>query len=101
MSEFLLVGVRPCRSAELGLSRVAHDVVALTGWHQLLRRWGLLRSFALPDEPVAGLRACLLVRATQPGVAAMLAAGWSRLSGYEVTVLPLAGVTAVPAGARR
>lgn len=29
----------------------------------VLRRWGLLRSFALPEESVAGLRACLLVRA--------------------------------------
>src|SRR5215472_15119045 len=99
MSEFLLLGVRPQGSGEVALSRAAHDVVALAGWHQLLRRWGLLRSFALPDEPVAGLRACLLVRATQPGAAAMLAAGWSRLSGYEVTVVPLAGVPAVPVGA--
>jgi len=95
MSEFLLLGVRPPRPGELGLSKAAHDVVALTGWHHLLRRWGLLRSFALPDEPVAGLRACLLIHATEQGAAAALAAGWSRLSGYEVTVLPMAGVPAV------
>jgi hypothetical protein len=93
MSEFLLLGVRPHRPGELELSKAAHDVVALAGWHQLLRHWGLLRSFAVPDEPVAGLRACLLIHATEHGAAATLAAGWSRLSGYEVTVLPLAGVS--------
>jgi hypothetical protein len=94
MSEFLLLGIRPHHSGELALSRAAHDVVALAGWHQLLRRWGLLRSFALPEEPVAGLRACLLVQASGHRAAVTLAAGWERLSGYEVTVLPLRGIAA-------
>ncbi len=96
MSEFLLLGVRRQACREVALRRAARDVIALTGWHQLMRRWGLLRSFALPDEPVAGLRACLLVQASGHLAAATLAAGWGRLSGYEVTVLPLRGSAAEP-----
>lgn len=55
MSEFLLLGVRPPGSAEVSLRRAAHDVVAVQAWHRLLRRWGLLRSFAFPEESIAGL----------------------------------------------
>ena len=98
MSEFLLLGVRSQAGGEIALDRAARDVIALTGWHQLLRRWGLLRSFALPDEPVAGLRACLLVQVSEHRAAIRLAAGWGRLTGYEVTVLPLRA-TAAAAGA--
>jgi hypothetical protein len=87
MSEFLLLAVRPPGDTEMSLRRVAHDVVASAAWHGLLRRWGLLRSFALPEESVAGLRACLLVRATGQVAAARLAAGWGSVSGYQVTVL--------------
>ena len=89
MSEFLLLAVRPPDGGEVPLTRAAHDVIALSGWHQLMRRWGLLRSFALPDEPVSGLRACLLVQASEQPAAVRLALGWGRLSGYDVTVLPL------------
>lgn len=87
MSEFLLLAVRPPGGTEMSLRRVAHDVVAVAAWHGLLRRWGLLRSFAFPDEPVAGLRACLLVRASGPAAAARLAADWGSVSGYQVTAL--------------
>lgn len=95
MSEFLLLAVRPPGSAEVSLRRAAHDVVAVGAWHRLLRRWGLLRSFAFPDESVAGLRACLLVTASGQAAAARLAASWGDVSGYQVTVLPLCGVGAV------
>lgn len=95
MSEFLLLAVRPPGSAEVSLRRVAHDVVAAGAWHRLLRRWGLLRSFAFPDESVAGLRACLLVTASGQAAAARLAASWTDVSGYQVTVLPLRGAGAV------
>ena len=94
MSEFLLLAVRPPGSAEVSLRRAAHDVVTVQAWHRLLRGWGLLRSFAFPDESVAGLRACLLVRATGDAAAARLAAGWGSVSGYQVTVLRLRAVRA-------
>lgn len=87
MSEFLLLAVRPPGETEMSLRRTAHDVVALAAWHEMLRRWGLRRSFAFPDESVAGLRACLLVRASGQAAAARLAAGWGHAGGYQVTVL--------------
>lgn len=77
------------------MPRAAHDVVATQAWHRLLRRWGLLRSFAFPDESVAGLRACLLITASGHAAAARLAAGWGDVTGYQVTVLRLCGVGAV------
>jgi hypothetical protein len=89
MSEFVLLGSRGPVVGEIGLSRVARDLIALTAWHRLLRRWGLLVSFALAEEPAAEVRACLLVRASGLPAATRLAAGWGRLSGYQVTVLRL------------
>ena len=98
VSEFLLVGTRSRAPGELPLAVVAHDLVALATWHAWLRRWGLLRSFGLPRDPVADLRACLVVRATGEDAARRLAAGWGRVSGYRVTVLPLSGGTAGEGG---
>jgi len=94
VSEFLLVGTRPSAPAELPLAVAAHDVVARAAWHAWLRRWGLLRSFGLPVDPGAELRACLVVRATGDEAARRLAAGWGRVSGYRVMVLPLRRGTA-------
>jgi len=96
--EFLLVGARPSAPGELALAAAAHDVVAQSAWHGWLRRWGLLRSFGLPADPEAELRACLVVRATGDEAARRLAAGWGRVSGYRVTVLPLRGGTAGEGG---
>lgn len=87
MSEFLLLAVRPASGAEVSLRRAAHDVIAVQAWHRLLRGWGLLRAFAFPDDSVAGVRACLLVRASGDAAAARLAACWGSVSGYQVTVL--------------
>ena len=100
MSEFLLVGTRPTAPGELPLAVAAHHVVALAAWHGWLRRWGLLRSFGLPADPGAELRACLLVRATGDEAARRLAAGWGRESGYRVTVLPLLRAAAGEGGGR-
>ncbi len=94
MSEFLLVGTWPSAPAELPLAVAAHAVVARAAWHAWLRGWGLLRSVGLPAEPGAEPRACLVVRATGDEAARRLAAGWGRVSGYRVTVLPLVGGTA-------
>jgi hypothetical protein len=89
MSEFLLLGARPPRTGELSPGRAAHDVAALAAWHRWLRRWGLLRSFALPHDSMVELRACLIVQASGYPAAKRLAEGWGRMSGYQVTVLPL------------
>ena len=89
MSEFLLLGTRPSATGEIPLASAAHDVVALAVWHALMRQWGLLRSFGLPRDPVAELRACLVVRASGYTAAERLAAGWGQFSGYRVTVVPL------------
>jgi hypothetical protein len=96
VSDFLLLGVRPWAPAELSPVRTAHDVAASAVWHRWLRRWGLLRSFALPPAGPAGplgsraeARAYLVVRASGRAAADRLAADWGRVGGYQVHVLPL------------
>jgi hypothetical protein len=89
MSEFLLLGARQRGSAETSPRLAARDMAALTTWHQHLRRWGLLRAFALPQESASGLRVCLVVRASGQLAASRLADEWRRRSGYEVSVVPL------------
>jgi hypothetical protein len=89
VSEFLLLGIRPVAPGELSPARAAGDLVALTAWHRCLRRWGLLRSFAVGQHSRSGPGACLIVRVSDPAAAWRLAAGWERLAGYDVAVLPL------------
>jgi hypothetical protein len=91
VSEFLLLGTRPCALGEVSLSGVAHDVAALAAWHEWLQRWGLLRSSGLPPDAAGELRACLVVRASGHLAAQRLAASWSQVSGYQVTLVPLSG----------
>ena len=89
MSEFLLLGARQPGSAETSPRLAARDMAALTTWHQHLRRWGLLRAFALPQDSASGLRVCLVIRASGQLAASRLAEEWRRRSGYEVSVVPL------------
>ena len=89
MNEFLLLGNRPPASGETSPARAAHDMAAVAAWHRWLRRWGLLRAFSLPHDRTADLRACLVVWASGPAAAQRLGAGWGRVAGYQVTVLPL------------
>jgi hypothetical protein len=89
MSEFLLLGMRPARSPEMSPARAARDLAALAAWHRWLRRWGLLRSYAVRPPWLAGPRVCLIVRATGPAAARRLAAGWEQAGGYQVTVVQL------------
>ena len=95
MSEFLLIGTRPpvseIQPGQMSPRQMARDLFALQAWHRCLRRWGLLRSFALPREDASELRACLIVSASGYQAAQRLAAGWSRASGYRVSVLLLQG----------
>jgi hypothetical protein len=94
MSEFLLLGIRPQMDREVSPVGLARDVAAAAAWHRWLRRWGVLRSFALPGEPVADLRACLIIQASGPAAATRVAAGWGRVSGYRVTVTQLCDAAA-------
>jgi hypothetical protein len=89
VNEFLLLGNRPPASGETSPARAAHDMAAVAAWHRWLRRWGLLRAFSLPHDRSADLRACLVVWASEPAAAQRLGAGWGRVTGYQVTVLPL------------
>jgi hypothetical protein len=91
MSRFLLAGTGPTLSGsgEMALAAAAHRVVEAAAWHGWLRRFGLLLSFGLPRDPVAGLRACLVVAASDEEAAQRLATRWARVSGYRVAVLPL------------
>jgi len=89
VNEFLLLGTRPPGSGETSPARAAHDMAAATAWHRWLRRWGLLRAFSLPQDRATELRACLVVWASGPAGARRLGAGWERVTGYRVTVLPL------------
>jgi hypothetical protein len=78
-------------AGELGLAAAAHRVVAAAAWFGWLRRWGLLLSFGLARDPVAEVRACLVVLASDDAAAERLAAGWGLVSGYRVAVLALTG----------
>ena len=98
MTAFVLVGSRPPRGPEQSPALAAREAAALTTWHLALRRWGLLRSFAFPDqhnrrEGVAP-RLCLIVQVTGADAAQRLAARWESLGGYQVTVLALRDVVA-------
>ena len=89
MSEFLLLGTRPVPSREMSPAIAARDLTALAAWHRWLRRWGLLRSYAVRPPWLAEPRVFLIVRATGPAAARRLAAGWERAGGYQVTVVQL------------
>jgi len=96
MTQFLLAGsAGPAGPAgpggELGLAAAAHRVVAAARWYGWLRRWGLLLSFGLARDPVAEVRACLVVLASDERAAERLAEGWGTVSGYRVAVLALTG----------
>src|SRR5262245_23937080 len=97
MTQFLLAGTRPPADdvpgspGELALADAAHRVVEAFSWCGWLRRWGLLLSFGLARDPVAEVRACLVVLASDDQAAERLAAGWETVSGYRVAVLPLTG----------
>jgi hypothetical protein len=103
---FLLAGTRPAHTGlpgpggeagevgergEVALAAAAHRVVAAATWYGWLRRWGLLLSFGLAGDPLAEVRACLVVLASDDQAAERLAAGWGAVSGYRVAVLALTG----------
>ena len=91
MTRFLLAGTRPDVAGELALATAAHRVLEAAAWCGWLRRWGLLLSFGLARDPVAEVRACLVVLASDDRAAERLAAGWEMVSGYRVAVLALTG----------
>jgi hypothetical protein len=100
VSEFLLLGVRPVPSPEVSPAKAARDLTTLAAWHRWLRRWGLLRSYAVRPPWLAGPRVFLIVRATGPAAARRLAAGWEQAGGYQVTVVPLCDAAAAKGQAR-
>jgi hypothetical protein len=89
VSEFLLLGTRRPALGELSPAGAARDLAALAAWHRCLRRWGLLRAFGVGRGCPATPGACLVVRVSGLAAAQRLAAGWGRLAGYDVTVVPL------------
>jgi hypothetical protein len=100
MSEFLLLGTRLAAPAQLSPARAGHDLAALATWHGWLRRFGLLRSFAVRCGRHAEPAACLVVRVSGQAAAQRLAARWESLAGYQVTVLPLIDPAADRSGSR-
>ena len=91
MTRFLLAGTRADGAGEVALGAAAHRVVEASTWYGWLRRWGLLLSFGLARDPVAEVRACLVVLASDERAAERLAEGWGTVSGYRVAVLALTG----------
>jgi len=91
MTRFLLAGTRADSADEVALGAAAHRVVEASMWYGWLRRWGLLLSFGLARDPVAEVRACLVVLASDERAAERLAEGWGTVSGYRVAVLALTG----------
>ncbi|HXP18222.1 MAG TPA: hypothetical protein VN840_01125 [Streptosporangiaceae bacterium] len=100
MSVFLLLGSRPQTDREVSPAGVARDVAAAAAWCRSLRRWGLLSAFALAPEPVTGLRACLIVRASCHAAAERLASDWGQVSGYQVSVTRLCAAAPGSGGGR-
>jgi hypothetical protein len=100
MSDFVLLGTRPAVSPELSPAGFARELAALAAWHGSMRRWGLLRSYAVRPPWVAGHWVLLIVRAAGPAAAGRLAAGWRQAGGYDVTVVQLREDN-VPAGVVR
>lgn len=101
MTAFLLVGTRVPGGAERSPAMAARAAAALMTWLQGLRRWGLLRSFALPDAAAGAPVLCLIVQVSGQAAAQQLAARWEWLGGYHVTVLEVqeaAGLRAVDEG---
>jgi hypothetical protein len=94
VSVFLLLGIRPRAGREVSPADVARDLAASAAWYRALRQWGLLRAFALAPEPVAELRACLIVLVSGQAAADRLASDWGQVSGYQVSVTQLC--TAAP-----
>ena len=94
MNEFLLLGTRSHASGEMSPARAARELAAVAAWHRWLRRWGLLRAFSVPQAGAAEPRACLVVWASGPAAAQRLGAGWGRVTGYDVTTVPLLDGTA-------
>ncbi len=95
MTAFLLVGSRRPGCAERSPAMAARDAAALTTWHQELRRWGLVRSIAIPDKdaPAGETLLCLILQVSGAEAAERLATRWGRLGGYKVTVLALHDAT--------
>ena len=89
MTSYLLVGNRVPGAPERSPAMVANAAVALLTWHNELRRWGLLRSFALPDPVTGEAMLCLVVQTSGPAAAQLLARRWGRIGEYLVTVLEL------------
>ena len=89
MTRFLLAGTRPPQHDLTGSP--GELALAAAAWYGWLRRWGLLLSFGLARDPVAEVRACLVVLASDDQAAERLAGGWGMVSGYRVAVLTLTG----------
>ena len=95
MTAFLLVGSRGPGGPERSPALAARDAAALTTWHQGLRRWGLVRSIAVPDQDASADETllCLILQVSGAEAAERLATRWERLGGYKVTVLALHDAT--------
>jgi hypothetical protein len=89
VSEFVLLGMRPAACLEVSPAGAARELVALSAWHGWLRRWGLLRSYAVRPPWLSGHWVILIVRAAGPAAAGRLAAGLAHAGGYDVTVVRL------------
>jgi hypothetical protein len=99
MSTFVLMGARPFPQPELSATGLAADIERACEFIGSLRRWRLLRCYATGTARADQPRVVLVMRASSQGGAERVAAVWSRLSGFDVTVWPL--VVAGPGCGRR
>jgi hypothetical protein len=97
MSTFVLLGARRFPQPELSAAGLGADIERACEFIGSLRRWQLLRSYATGMAEADQPRAVLVMRASGPGGAARVAAAWSRLTGFDVTVWPLVSTSGGPA----
>jgi hypothetical protein len=89
MSNFVLLGARPFPYPELSPAPLGAAIAGAADFVASMRRWRLLDCCATGEAVTDQPRAVLIARASSPVAATALAATWSRVSGYDVTVWPV------------
>ena len=89
MSRYVLLGARRFPQPEISPARLGADITRAGSYIRSLRCWQLFDCYATSTAEADQPRTVLVLRASSPTAAASLAAAWSSLSGFDVTVWPL------------
>ncbi|WP_375481872.1 hypothetical protein [uncultured Mycobacterium sp.] len=89
MSKFVLLGVRRFPTAELSPAQVELRLARAQTFVAAMRCWQLLDSHATREAEADEPRALLLMCASSPAAAGTIAAAWSAVTGFDVSVWSL------------